>query len=101
MKSAICNAGLHFRLAHFGNNASIRRLREFFMAICSITGKSWMNGNRVSHSNIKTGRKLSANIQKKRVFDVETGRWVRVRLSTRALKTLNHKSLSQLLREQK
>lgn len=71
------------------------------MAICSITGKSWMNGNRVSHSNIKTHRKVSANIQKKRIFDVETGRWVRVRLSTRAIRTLNIKSFSQLLRDNK
>ena len=67
------------------------------MAICTVTGKSWMNGNRVSHSNIKTKRRLSANIQRKRIFDIETGRWVRVRLSTRALRTLNKKSLSALL----
>jgi large subunit ribosomal protein L28 len=67
------------------------------MAICSVTGKSWMNGNRVSHSNIKTKRRLSANIQTKRVFDVESGRWIRVRLSTRALRTLNKKSLSALI----
>jgi large subunit ribosomal protein L28 len=69
------------------------------MAICTLTGKSWMNGNKVSHSNIKTHRRVSANIQKKRIFDVETGRWVRVRLSTRALRTLNLKSLSQMVRE--
>ena len=67
------------------------------MAICNATGKSWMNGNRVSHSNIKTKRRLSANIQKKRVFDVESGKWIRVQLSTRALRTLNKKSLSALL----
>jgi large subunit ribosomal protein L28 len=69
------------------------------MAICSITGKSWMNANRVSHSNIKTHRKVSANIQKKRIYDVESGRWIRVRLSTRALRTLNLKSLSELIKD--
>jgi len=67
------------------------------MAICKLTGKSWMNGNRVSHSNIKTKHRLKANIQKKRVYDIETGRFVTVRLSTRALKTLNKKSLSNML----
>lgn len=67
------------------------------MAICTLTGKSWMNGNRVSHSNIKTKRRLSPNIQTKRIYDIDTGRWVRVRLSTRALRTLNKKSLSSLL----
>ena len=71
------------------------------MAKCSITGKSWMGGNRVSHSNIKTHRKVSANIQKKRIFDVESGRWVKLRLSTRALRTLNLKSLSKFIKENK
>ena len=69
------------------------------MAVCEITGKSWMNGNRVSHSNIKTKRKVKANIQKKRVFDVETGRFVTLKLSTRAIKTLSRKPLSQLLKK--
>ncbi len=68
------------------------------MATCSITGKRWMNGNKVSHSNIKSPKRSEPNIQSKRIFDPETGRFVRVKLSTRALKTLNKKSLSQALR---
>lgn len=71
------------------------------MAKCQVTGKSWMNGHKVSHSNIKTKKRWNPNIQSKRVFDVETGRWVRLKISTSALKTLNKKSLSQLMREQK
>lgn len=68
------------------------------MAKCSITGKSWMNGNRVSHSNIKTKHKLKANIQKKRIFDVESGRWVRLKISTRALRTISKNSLAAALK---
>jgi large subunit ribosomal protein L28 len=68
------------------------------MATCSLTGKRWMNGNKVSHSNIKSAKRFDANIQKKRVFDPETGRWVRLKISTRALKSLNKKSLSEALR---
>lgn len=68
------------------------------MATCSLTGKRWMNGNKVSHSNIKSAKRFDANIQKKRVFDPETGRWVRLKISTRALKALNKKSLSEALR---
>lgn len=67
------------------------------MAICILTGKSWMGGNRVSHSNIKTKRRLSANIQSKRIYDIESGCWVRLKLSTRAIKTLNRKSLREFL----
>ena len=71
------------------------------MARCNVSGRRWMNGNKVSHSNIKTKKRWNPNIQSKRVFDVETGRWVRLKISTSALKTLNKKSLSQLMREQK
>lgn len=67
------------------------------MATCTLTGKRWMNGNKISHSNIKTAKRFHANVQSKRIFDVESGRWVRVKLSTRALKTLNKKSLRDLL----
>lgn len=69
------------------------------MARCQVTGKRWMNGHKVSHSNIKTKKRWNVNVQSKRIFDVETGRWVRLKLSTSALKTLNKKSVSQLIRE--
>lgn len=71
------------------------------MAVCEVTGKRWMNGNKVSHSNIKTKKRWNPNIQSKRIYDVETGRWVRLKISTSALKTLNKKSLSQMMREKK
>ena len=68
------------------------------MAVCQISGKRWMNGNKISHSNIKSPKRFGANIQSKRVFDVESGRWVRLKISTRALKALNKKSLAEALR---
>lgn len=67
------------------------------MAVCAITGKRWMNGNKVSHSNIKSAKRTAANIQSKRVFDVESGRWVRLKVSARGLKVLNKKSLREAL----
>jgi len=67
------------------------------MAICTLTGKAWMNGNRVSHSNIKTKCRLNPNIQSKRIFDIESGKWIRLKISTRALRTLNKKSLRAVL----
>ena len=65
------------------------------MAKCSLTGKSFLNGNRVSHSNIKTKHKSFANVQKKRIFDIETGKWVTLKLSTRAIRMLDKKPLSK------
>jgi large subunit ribosomal protein L28 len=68
------------------------------MAVCEVSGKRWMNGNKISHSNIKSAKRFNPNIQSKRIFDVDAGRWVRVKLCTRALKALNRKSLSDLMR---
>ncbi|MCP4501120.1 MAG: 50S ribosomal protein L28 [Deltaproteobacteria bacterium] len=69
------------------------------MAKCQLTGKSWMNGHQVSHSNIKTKKKWKVNVQTKRVFDIESGRWVKLKISTSALKTLNKMSLSEYIRK--
>lgn len=67
------------------------------MAVCEISGKRWMNGSKISHSNIKSPKRFGANIQNKRIFDIETSRWIRVKISTRALKSLNKMSLREAL----
>lgn len=67
---------------------------------CSITGKKPLVGNRVSHSNRKTKRRQLPNIQDKKIFVPELGRSVRVRLSTRALRTVDRKGLMAYLRDQ-
>ena len=68
------------------------------MAVCAITKKRWMNGSKISHSNIKSPKRFQANIQSKRVFDADTGRWVRLKISCRGLKILNRKSLADALK---
>ncbi|HAU65969.1 TPA: 50S ribosomal protein L28 [Candidatus Uhrbacteria bacterium] len=55
---------------------------------CIITGKKTTTGYNVSHSNVKTKRKLYPNLQKKRLVDPSTGRTVTVIISTRGLRTL-------------
>ncbi|MBI4437672.1 50S ribosomal protein L28 [Candidatus Uhrbacteria bacterium] len=56
---------------------------------CIVTGKKTTVGNNVSHSNIKTKRKLFPNLQKKRLKNPATGRTVTVTISTRGLRTLH------------
>ncbi len=68
------------------------------MAICVITGKRWMNGSKISHSNIKSPKRFHANIQSKRIFDVDSGRWVRLKISARGLKVLNRMGLAEALK---
>jgi large subunit ribosomal protein L28 len=67
---------------------------------CSITGKKPLVGNRVSHSNRKTKRRQLPNVHDKRVFVPELGRTVRLRVSARALRTIDKKGLMPFLREQ-
>jgi large subunit ribosomal protein L28 len=54
-----------------------------------------MNGSKISHSNIKSPKRFNANIQSKRVWDVDAGRWVRIKVSARGLKVLNKSTLQQ------
>jgi large subunit ribosomal protein L28 len=68
------------------------------MAVCMITGKRWMNGSKISHSNIKSPKRFNANIQSKRVWDIESGRWIRLKISAKGLKVLNKKGLREALR---
>jgi large subunit ribosomal protein L28 len=56
---------------------------------CDLTGKRRLVGNKVSHANNKTKMKQQVNLQTKRVFDPETGETVRLKLSTRAIRTLD------------
>ncbi len=60
---------------------------------CPLTGKRPNVANKVSHSNIKTKKRQLPNLQRKRIWLEDEERWVTMRLSTRALRTLNKKGL--------
>lgn len=60
---------------------------------CVLTGKRPNVAHKVSHSNIKTKKRQLPNLQSKRLWWVEGERFVRLRLSTAALRTLNKKGL--------
>ena len=66
---------------------------------CSISGKGPQFGNSVSHSHKKTRKKWGANIIKKRIYIPEEDRWVRVRISTQMLRTIEKKGLLATLRD--
>lgn len=67
---------------------------------CSLTNKKPLVGNRVSHAKNRTKMRQLPNLQSKRIFLPEENRWVRVRLSTRALRTVSKKGLTQFLRDE-
>jgi len=67
---------------------------------CKLTGKGPMAGNNVSHAHNKTRRRQLPNLQRKKLYVPELDRTVRVRLSTRALRTIDKKGLMPFLKEQ-
>ena len=68
---------------------------------CIISGKKPLVGNHVSHANNKTKRRQFPNLQIKRIFVSEINRFVRVKISTRALKTVNQQGLLTYLAKKK
>lgn len=67
--------------------------------VCQITGKRPQVGNNVSHSNNKTKRRFYPNLQKKRFFIPEEGKWITLKVSTQALRTINKNGITSVLKE--
>jgi large subunit ribosomal protein L28 len=63
---------------------------------CQVTGKKPMTGNNVSHANNRTKRRQLPNLQKKRIW-LEEKRFITLKISTEAIKTLDKKGLKALL----
>jgi len=57
--------------------------------VCQLTGKRPISGNNVSHSNRRTKRRFLPNLQKKRFFIPETGKWVTIKVSAKAIRIIN------------
>lgn len=72
---------------------------QIMARVCDITGKKVMVGNNVSHSNRKTKRRFYPNLQTKKFFIPETGEWVTLKVSTNALRTINKKGITAVLKE--
>ena len=66
---------------------------------CSLTGKSPLTGNRVSHANNHTKRRQLPNLKKRRLYLPDEDRWIQVRVSTKALKSLDKKGLKSILKK--
>ena len=58
---------------------------------CSVTGKGTQFGNNVSHANNKSRRRFQPNLQETSVLSDALGTSVRLRLSTNAIRTIEHK----------
>lgn len=66
---------------------------------CELTGKKSNNAFAISHSHRRTKRLQQANLQEKRVWWAGGNRWVKMKLSTKAIKTLETKGLEAMAKE--
>jgi len=67
--------------------------------VCPLTGKRPNVANKVSHSNIKTKKRQLPNLQTKRIWSESLNRFVKLRVSTSALRTLRRMSLEDYARK--
>lgn len=58
---------------------------------CAITGKGVLTGNNVSHAHNKTRRRFLPNLQTTMLYSETLSRGVRLSLTARALRTIEHK----------
>jgi len=66
---------------------------------CEVTGKKVMFGNNVSKSLNRTKRRFDVNLIKKRFFIPDENKWITLKISASALKTINKKGISEVLKE--
>lgn len=68
--------------------------------VCDLTGKKPLVGNHVSHANNKVKRRQNPNLHTKRFYIPEIDRTVKLKLSNRALRTINKKGLLNFLKDE-
>lgn len=66
---------------------------------CELTGVGPLVGNNVSHANNRTKRRFLPNLQKKRIWIPEEKRWITIKATARALKTLDKKGIKAMLKK--
>ncbi len=65
--------------------------------VCQVTGKGPMVGNNVSHANNKTKRRFLPNLQSRRFWVESENRWVRLRVTASAMRTIDKNGIDAVL----
>jgi large subunit ribosomal protein L28 len=67
--------------------------------VCQVTGKRPQSGNNVSHAHNKTRRRFLPNLQSKRFWLQEENRWVRLRVSHKAMRKIDKVGIETVVAE--
>ena len=65
--------------------------------VCQVTGTGPMSGNNVSHANNKTKRRFLPNIHRHRFWVESEQRWVKLRVSSKGLRTIDKLGIDAVL----
>ncbi|ABI59051.1 MULTISPECIES: 50S ribosomal protein L28 [Nitrosomonas] len=65
--------------------------------VCQVTGKRPMSGHHVSHANNKTKRRFLPNLQSRRFWLESENRWIRLRLTNAALRTIDKNGIDVVI----
>jgi len=68
--------------------------------VCDLTGAKANNGMAVSHSHIRTKKLQQVNLQKRRLWWAEGKKWINIRISTKALKSIQKVGLNNFAKSQ-
>ena len=66
---------------------------------CEICGKGPATGNNVSHANNKTRRRFLPNLHERRFWVASENRWVKLKVSAHALRTIDKNGIDSVLAE--
>lgn len=64
--------------------------------VCALTGKRPIYGNNVSHANNHTRTRWEPNLHTKRIWIEEEKRWVKVKISAKAMKIMSKTGTAEL-----
>jgi len=67
--------------------------------VCQVTGKKPMVGNNVSHAQNKTRRRFLPNLQNRKFWVESENRWVSMRITNAALRTIDKNGIDSVLAE--
>ncbi len=65
--------------------------------VCVVTGKKPITGNRVSHANNRAKRRFEPNLHEKRFWVPSENRFVKLKVSSRGIKTINKLGIEAVL----
>ena len=61
--------------------------------VCELTGVKPHSGNHVSHAVNRSKKRILPNLQTKRIWDEDAGKFITIRATARAIRTLDKKGL--------